>query len=155
MKETKDSSQKLYKIRIFKDFEFPSFSISADNTLYDLYVQSLDELRENFNGENYFELEVKQILPFKFTREVEEEERGEPGVIKDYRFLIKEIAIRDVEDKFGKLDYNSNPSIFDRRTRNDGSGLDIHSPYYPKVEVDAYYSERVKHYYEIIENKLT
>jgi hypothetical protein len=153
MKGTKDNNQKLYKVRIYKDFEFPSFSIDQNNKLQDLCLKSLEEVEENFHkDDDYFEIEVVQELPFVFNKEVG---RIDDNRIRfDINFFIREIAINDLEAKFGKLDYKSNPDIFDRRTRNDGTGIDENSPYHLKEEVDKYYGERVKHYCAVIENKL-
>lgn len=141
-------NQKLYKIRIYKDFEFPSFSINQENTLLDLYDKSLEEVHDNLKTEDYFELEVTQTLPFTLKRE------EEPNKMKSsLKFFIKEVAIRDLETKYGELDYEKNPSIYDKRTRNNGRGADADSPYYLKTEVEDYFSMKVNYYSEIFLNR--
>lgn len=153
MKETKVSKQQhLYKVRVFKDFDFPSFSIDKENRLQDLFSKSLDEVGENFHkGERYFDFEVMHVLPFTFTREVERVNTERASY--DFNFFIREIAMNDLEAKYGKLDYDSNPTIFDRRTRNNGE-IDPHSPFNLKADVEEYYLERVRHYCSILENKM-
>lgn len=153
MKETKDNNQKLYKIRIYKDFEFPSFSIDSNNKLEDLYTKSIEEVEENFHGgeEGYFELEVTHILPFELKKDLQRV--NTERAMYDYNFFIREIAINDLETKYGKLDYEANPTIFDRRTRNNGE-IDTHSSYGLKSEIENYYIERVKHYCTVLENKM-
>lgn len=151
MKETKDKNkengQKLYKIRLYKDFEFPSFSISPSNTLEDLYIKSLEELNDNFNRENYFSLEISQILPFTLEKPLPKDEDR-----RDFNFFVREIALYDLESRYGKLEYKTNPKVFDRRTKNDGMGVDPESPYKLKVEVENYFHERVQHYFNILKN---
>jgi len=153
MKETKDkkkdNNQKLYKVRIYKDFEFPSFSINANNTMEDLYIKSLEEVNDNFSRENYFELDILQVLPFTLEKPLPEDEDR-----RDFNFFIREIALHDLEAKYGKLEYKTNPSVFDKRTRNDGTGIDPECPYKLKTEVENFFHERAQHYLNILKNKL-
>lgn len=156
MKETKKdniTNQKLYRIRIYKDFEFPSFSINQDNTIADLLNKSMEELSENYSAESYdyFDHELIQVMPFSLEKELP---KLSSRFNTNFNFAIREIAINDVEQKYGKLNYESNPSIFDKRTKSNGESIDPRSPYHLKGEVEDYYSERVQHYANILENKL-
>ncbi len=152
MKETKDNNQKLFKIRVFKDFEFPSFSIEKDNTMQDLYNKSMEELRENYNNNNnYFEYELVQVTPFVLRKEPE---NLSVNWNNNFNFFIRELAINELEEKYGKIDYKTNPDIFDKRTRNHGNGVDQDSPYHLKAEIEDFFSNRVNHYVNLFENKL-
>lgn len=103
----KHNNQSIYKIKIYKEFEFPSFSIDSNNKLSDLYVKSLENINENLNTENYFEVVIENILPFKF-----QDKTIEKGEINNTNFLIKEFCIADTEEKYGKLNMDLNPNIF-------------------------------------------
>lgn len=154
MNETKDNSgQRLYRVRIYKDFDIPSFSVDENNKLSDLYTKSLEEVIENsHDNRNYFDFEILHVMPFAFKKELPKDLDNRWR--NDFNFFIREIAINDLEAKFGKLDYKINPSIFDKRTKNDGNGVDPYSPYNLKTELEDYFSERVKHYISVLENKV-
>lgn len=148
MKEV-PNNQKLIKVRVYKDFEFPSFSINQDNSLEDLYHKSLEEVEDNFQEEGYFQIEIIQTLPFTLKKDQEHQKT----MGHNFGFFIREIALADLAAKYGEINYERNPEIFDRRTRNNGEGAVEDSPYNLKEEVEQFYSDRVSYYLKALENK--
>lgn len=143
-----ETPQILYNIRVYKDFQFPSFCIDKNNHLSDLYTKSLQELAENFQTEGYFNLEIKQKLPFSIKTL---EGLQNPGPINgpiDVNFLVNELALKETESKYGVFDYKKNPSIY--------QNVEKGSPYTPNIlpEVEKYFVDRYSYFLSIIGPKL-
>lgn len=150
----KPISQVLYKVRVYKDFEFPSFSIDKNQHIADLYSKSLEEVSENFDkDENYFQMELTQIVPFsiKEIQKKEEEMRGRKVGV-DYNLLIGILSTGAFEKKYGVINYETNPDIYDQKIKNNGS-IDGYAPYALKPEVERYYLDTYKYYSNLIRNK--
>lgn len=109
-KNNKGTNQQIYRIRVFKDFDIPSFSVDKKNLLSDLSYRSLEEVRENFQHPEYFNFEVINVMPFTLKTEVNETTGN-----ADYDFFIREVALDATREKFGELNYEKNPSLFEKR----------------------------------------
>ena len=109
-KNSKGSNQQIYRIRVFKDFDIPSFSVDKRNLLSDLSYRSLEEVRENFQHPEYFNFEVINVMPFTLKTEINETTGN-----ADYDFFIREIALDATREKFGELNYEKNPDLFEKR----------------------------------------
>lgn len=159
-KEATKTSQIIYNVRIYKDFQFPSFSIDKQNSLQDLFTKSLQEVSENYNNPNYFELELKQELPFSVKTIERLEQKLELQRNTDVSFLIRELCINDTETKYGVLDPSQNPKIYNYRKRQEGESGDAYAllkaTSYPKLlpEVEEFYLNRYNHYREVLEPKI-
>lgn len=144
------NKQTIYKIRFYKDFEFPSFSIDKNNTLADLHNKSIEEVKENINNENidsYFNTEVTSILPFEIKINIPNFQID--SIPKDISYFIREFALADLEEKYGPLDFEKNPNIFDKRTKNKYGYIIENSPYVLKNNIENFYIERVEKYLNI------
>ena len=123
MKEEKKNSQQIYKIRVYKDFDFPSFSIDKNN--------------------EFFNFEIVNILPFSLGNEIEEITGN-----MDYDFFIKEIALESTRENFGDLDYETNPKIFEKVNKTD-----VSVTFNLKPEVENFFIKQVRKYASLFNSK--
>lgn len=150
MKEEKKSNQKeekttqqIYRVRVYKDFDYPSFSINKLNKLEDVSFKAMEEMRENYDNPNYFNFEIINILPFSLKTEITET----TGDV-DYDFFIREISLEAVREKYGEISYETNPKIFQKISETDTSVT-----YNLIAEVEAYYIIQIKRYTDLIRHK--
>jgi hypothetical protein len=136
-----DSTQKIYKVRIYKDFYFPSFSVNKNAPLGELTLNAIDEIKENFEDEGYFEAEVLDILPFNFR-----EEAAIPELKIGTGTLIRELAFSIMEQKYGKLDPTVNKDLFEEI--NDLRG-DMRIQFYLRGDIEKEYSKLLNTFYNI------
>lgn len=130
----KSSTQQIYKVRMYRDFSFPSFSVNKNNTLEDLTYKAMEEVKENYRNERFFNFEIINVLPFTLKTEIEEISGN-----MDYDFFIKEIALEDTREKYGEIDYEKNPDIFELGTKSDTSVT-----YNLKPKIEDYFLERLR-----------
>lgn len=146
MKENKKSaksSQEIYRLRVYKDFEYPSFSIDKNNRLEDASYKALEDVRENSENPDYFKCEITHVLPFTLKSNIEEIESS-----TDYDFFIREIALENTREKFGEINYETNPSIYEAISKTDTS-VTLHLI----PEVEEFYITQVRKYATLIKNK--
>jgi len=139
----KSKNQQIYRVRVYRNFDFPSFSVDKNNTLEDITFKAREEVRENHENPDYFKCEIINVLPFSLKTEVEETTQN-----SDYDFFIREIALESVKDKYGDISYESNPSIYEKR---DESAVSV--TLYLKPEIELYYLEQVRKFTNVIRNK--
>jgi hypothetical protein len=149
MKEDKKfRKQKIYRLRIYKDFEFPSFSINKHNKLKDLSQAALETLKENSKNDNmddYFSFEIIQELPFSIR---EEEVIPSTGNI-DYDYIVREIALEHTKEKYGELDPQINPSLFKVSEKTS-----ISITYNLIREIEIFYITQIQKYNTLIADKI-
>ena len=143
MKEEKKNSQQIYKIRVYKDFDFPSFSIDKNNLLSDLSFKCIEEVKENSDNNEFFNFEIVNILPFSLGNEIEEITGN-----MDYDFFIKEIALESTRENFGDLDYETNPKIFEKVNKTD-----VSVTFNLKPEVENFFIKQVRKYASLFNSK--
>lgn len=143
MKEEKKNSQQIYKIRVYKDFDFPSFSIDKNNLLSDLSFKCIEEVKENSHNNEFFNFEIVNILPFSLGNEIEEITGN-----MDYDFFIKEIALESTRENFGDLDYETNPKIFEKVNKTD-----VSVTFNLKPEVENFFIKQVRKYASLFNSK--
>ena len=54
MKEAKKNNQQIYRVRVYKDFDYPSFSIDKNKRLEDISYKAMEEVKESIHNTNYF-----------------------------------------------------------------------------------------------------
>ncbi len=146
MKEQKksESGQQIYRVRAYKDFDFPSFSINHRNRLEDLTYNALQELKDfAHTGEN-FNFEIINVMPFSLKTSVEDTVKN-----PDYNFFIREIALQETQDKFGELNFDVNPSLF-IKVQDEPTIVKFNL----KPEIENYFVERIQTLNRVLENKV-
>lgn len=143
MKEGKKSNQQIYKIRLYKEFSFPSFSIDKNNTLADVTHRALEELKDNLQNPEYFQVEITNILPFTLKSDFQESTGN-----MDYDFFVRELAINDTKERYGELDYDKNPKIFEKGNQTQSSVT-----YNVLPEVEDFFVKKLKKYISLFDCK--
>ena len=139
----KNNQQHIYRVRAYRDFDYPSFSINKVNKLEDISYKALDEMKENSDTPNYFNFEIINVLPFSLRVSVEDTTEN-----MDYDFFIREISLAATREKYGELNYETNPKIFEKEGETD-----LSVAFHILEEVENYYVNQVKKYTELIRNK--
>lgn len=141
--EKKNSNQQLYRVRLYKDFDFPSFSVSRDNRLEDMAYGALEEMKENYKNTGYFNLELINVLPFSLKTEVTETTNN-----TNYDFLIREISLENTKEKYGSLEYKDNPKNFSVVSKSDTSVTLCLLP-----EIEDYFIKQIKKYTNLVKTR--
>lgn len=144
------TNQKMYKVRLFRDFEFPAFSVNNSNVLEDLTYKSLDEVGENFQQENYFQIEVDQDLPFILNKKLAKIKGGN----RHANFIVKEISLIETELKFGELDYVKNPHLFQVSEEFGDNLVESGIKLYVTDEIEQFFTSKVNLYSKSLQTKI-
>jgi len=144
--KTDSKGQQIYRVRVYKDFDFPSFSINKNNRLEDVSYKALAEARENIlnSNEDYLNFEIINILPFSLKTKIEDTTRN-----TDYDFFIREIALESLRSKYGEVSHETNPSLFVKVAESPTQVI-----YNLIEEAEAFYHKEVKRYTVALNNKL-
>lgn len=150
MKEQKksDSTQQIYRVRVYKDFDFPSFSINHRNRLEDLTYNALEEVKESAHRGERFECEIINVLPFSLEAS-EELEKMEKNKASDLNFFIREIALNDTQEVYGELNFDKNPNLF-VKVQDDKLSVRFNL----KPEIETHFIKRMQILSKIAENKV-
>ena len=109
----KKTNQKLYKYRIYKDFEMPSFAIDSGDIDYNLMDQAYKEVQENSKNRDYFQGEIIDVVPFTTNKY--------PNMLKEkfnYSKLVKALTLEEIQKEYGELDFDKNPDLFEREEKD-------------------------------------
>lgn len=109
----KKTNQKLYKYRIYKDFEMPSFAIDNGDIDYNLMDQAYKEVQENSKNRDYFQGEIIDVVPFTTNKY--------PNMLKEkfnYSKLVKALTLEEIQKEYGELDFDKNPDLFEREEKD-------------------------------------
>lgn len=109
----KKTNQKLYKYRIYKDFEMPSFAIDNGDIDYNLMDQAYKEVQENSKNRDYFQGEIIDVVPFTTNKY--------PNMLKEkfnYSKLVKALILEEIQKEYGELDFDKNPDLFEREEKD-------------------------------------
>lgn len=109
----KKTNQKLYKYRIYKDFEMPSFAIDSGDIDYNLMDQAYREVWENSKNRDYFQGEIVDVIPFTTNKY--------PNMLKEkfnYSKLVKALTLEEIQKEYGELDFDKNPDLFEREEKD-------------------------------------
>ena len=109
----KKTNQKLYKYRIYKDFEMPSFAIDNGDIDYNLMDQAYKEVQENSKNRDYFQGEIVDVVPFTTNKY--------PNMLKEkfnYSKLVKALTLEEIQKEYGELDFDKNPDLFEREEKD-------------------------------------
>lgn len=149
MKEQKknESSQQIYRVRVYKDFDFPSFSINHRNRLEDLTYNALEEVKEHAHRGEHFKCEIINILPFSLKAS-EELENLEKNRFTDLNFFIREVALNDTQETYGELNFDKNPNLF-IKTQDDKLTVKFSL----KPEIETFFINRIQTLSRLFENK--
>lgn len=148
MKEQKKNNpQQIYRVRVYKDFDFPSFSINHRNRLEDLTYNALEEIRESAHRGERFECEIINVLPFSLNAS-EDLEKIEKNKSSDLTFFIREVALNDTQEKFGELNFDKNPSLF-VKVQDDKLSVRFNL----KPEIEDYFVKKIQNLSKLFENK--
>lgn len=147
MKDKEKNDQKIYRVRVYKDFDYPSFSIDKNNKLQDLSYKIIEDLHENINHnanlDTYFNFEILQVLPFSLNHQIEETTNN-----TNYDFFIREIALDILQQKYGEINYAKNPDIFEMSKKTDTEVV-----FTLKPEIEDHYVTMVKKMTKMINEK--
>lgn len=149
MKEQKknDSTQQIYRVRVYKDFDFPSFSINHRNRLEDLTYNALEEIKEYVHRGEQMQFELINVLPFSLEN-AEKLEGQEKKHNFNYNFFIREIAINDTQATYGELNFEKNPDLF-VKVQDDKLTVKFSL----KPEIEAFFVNRIQTLHRLFENK--
>jgi hypothetical protein len=162
MSRNKQSKQKIYKVTLSKTFQFPSCVINESNKLVDLQAKAIADMVEDFgkNPEEIsldgFSINIESELPFAIRNSREESKKGLNLRIDNGRvsisYIITELATHEIEQKYGKLDHEENPGIFDVDFENVDEGEE--PIYFLKNNIETEFEDLKQKYWAIIENRV-
>jgi hypothetical protein len=151
-----ESKQKVYKITLSKVFTYPSCVINEKNPLEDLHQKAVQDFLEKASSGNYntsdFDIKLEAELPFSIRNKKTKDEQDTAVGSYTAGFIIKELAAYDFEQKYGAMDMESNPDIFEfiDEQRDVNGDVVAEEDYYLKEEAEEYLNDRVRHYSDII-----
>lgn len=111
--KNKKTDQKLYKYRIYRDFEMPSFAIDNEDIDYNLMDQAYREVLENSKNRDYFQGEIVDVIPFTTNKY--------PNMLNEkfnYSKLVKALTLDEIQKEYGELDFDKNPDLFEREEKD-------------------------------------
>ena len=148
MKEQKSNEQQIYRVRVYKDFDFPSFSIDHRRKLEDLAYNAIEEMKESSHRGENLNVEVINVLPFslKIPEEVIQKEKQRSG---DLNFFIREVALNETQIKFGELNFDKNPSLF---TKVSDKTISVRFRVNPEIE--EFFVDKIQNLSMLFENKI-
>jgi hypothetical protein len=154
MPEQVNSKKKVFKVILSKTFEYPACSVDERDTLYDLHQKAVsDFLEKAASGKcnpRDFDIRLDQELPFKVRRqhELTKEERRKDSFNGDW--FIRQLVEYEMEEKYGPLDHEANPSIYDIvEPEDDDDDVQI----YLKEEIEVEMNNLLDRYYKILRGK--
>ncbi len=143
MKEKEKSNQQIYRVRVYKDFDFPSFSINKSNRLADVSYMAMEEIRNNSQDQSYFNFEIINVLPFTLRTQIVETTNN-----SDYDFFIREVALQKITSLYGEIDYEKNPDIF-IKTSDTGTSVSFNL----RLDIEDIYLKEVRNLTNMINIK--
>lgn len=148
--------QKKYIVKISKTFEYPSSVVDESHLSSDLLTKVTLDFTDYVDKHqsvsiNYFDVSIGSEVPYSPPRE--DPERHMPMV--DVDLLIKELVTAEAVDKFGTLDPEKNPDLYEEQEfkifGNDDEVTNVIKTYRFGDKLEQFWSDRFGYYLDILD----